>query len=397
MTSRDIPANMQHSSSTNIDPQNHRDSGDVGSILSSRMTDIASDDEREQTSGTRKKTAAQRAQRRSLQTAASNSRPGTGASTQRGAWPQQSSSRRGPSSSIGVKTGSVAGSIGARPQSAASRSHIPSLTPQAFFRPMSSKRLQAQRQGGSRTVIAQGLSADDSIEAGRGSTTPTMRRRDEDYNQRPLSRGTEITELDTVGRFTANTSPTYGHNPAGSISESVRPLQKPTSNSNLKGLSLNIDNSAVSAPGKSPRSFRSSFLLPIKPSSDSPNRNNQGGEKLPSIASSPGYTPVDASKKFPKQNLGNNYQYFTGNTVFCWGGRLQNTRDRPVNILTGILVIVPCVLFIAFSAPWYWHNISPAVPIIFGYIFYICISSFVHASVSDPGVSSFPSISSSSC
>lgn len=38
-------------------------------------------------------------------------------------------------------------------------------------------------------------------------------------------------------------------------------------------------------------------------------------------------------------------------------------------------------------APWLWHNISPAIPILFAYVFYICFSSFIHASVVDPGVS----------
>ena len=50
-------------------------------------------------------------------------------------------------------------------------------------------------------------------------------------------------------------------------------------------------------------------------------------------------------------------------------------------------VLTPGVLFFIFSAPWLWYNISPAIPIIFAYVFYICMSSFIHASVSDPGVS----------
>jgi palmitoyltransferase ZDHHC9/14/18 len=49
--------------------------------------------------------------------------------------------------------------------------------------------------------------------------------------------------------------------------------------------------------------------------------------------------------------------------------------------------VVPIVLFCVFSADWLWHNISPAIPIAFGYLGFLCLSSFVHASVSDPGVS----------
>jgi palmitoyltransferase ZDHHC9/14/18 len=54
-------------------------------------------------------------------------------------------------------------------------------------------------------------------------------------------------------------------------------------------------------------------------------------------------------KEAVKTELGKNYQYFSGNTVFCWGGRLQNTRDRPVNIATGIFILVPAGLFFGFS------------------------------------------------
>ncbi|KAF2452443.1 DHHC palmitoyltransferase-domain-containing protein, partial [Lineolata rhizophorae] len=87
-----------------------------------------------------------------------------------------------------------------------------------------------------------------------------------------------------------------------------------------------------------------------------------------------------------QMQLGKNYEYFTGNTVFCWGGRLQNARDRPINIATGILVLAPAGLFFGFSAPWLWRNISPAIPIVFAYIFCVCMSSYFHASVTDPGI-----------
>jgi palmitoyltransferase ZDHHC9/14/18 len=203
-----------------------------------------------------------------------------------------------------------------------------------------------------------------------------------------------MTEPETSGRITANTSPTPGHYAKGSLTESVRPLQR---NPNAKGLSLNIDKSykiagGVPTPSKSPHSFRSSFLLPTRgdPVPNSPNRSTQGREKLSSAASSPALTPIDAPRKPSQANLGRNYQYFTGNTRFCWGGRLQNTRDRPVNIATGLFVLVPGVLFFIFQSPWLWNNISPAIPLVFGYVFYVCFSSFIHASASDPGVSSYP-------
>ena len=39
------------------------------------------------------------------------------------------------------------------------------------------------------------------------------------------------------------------------------------------------------------------------------------------------------------------------------------------------------------SAPWLGRNVSIAIPVLFGYVLAICLSSFVHASVTDPGVS----------
>lgn len=383
------------------------DAGDVASILSSRMTDIASEDGGEYVADPTARSAAQSSsQRRSIQTGDGVSRPNTGvtgASSQRGAWSQAPPSRRGfvP---VNAQRGSIPGSVSSsnitRPPSATSKTHVPSLTSHAFFRPMSSQRLQAQR-GGSRPPAQQGMADDGSAEGGssvaRNSVISNQTARqspgihEDGDGQPPPSRGTEMTEQETMERVTANTSPTHGHHPTGSLSESVRPLQR--NPANTKGLSLNIDKSyknggGLPTPSKSPRSFRSSFLLPTRGDAapNSPNRSTQGREKLESVASSPGLTPVDPPKKMGKQNLGSNYQYFTGNTVFCWGGRLQNTRHRPINVATGLLVLIPGVLFFIFSASWLWHNISPAIPIVFAYIYYISLSSFIHASVSDPGI-----------
>lgn len=376
------------------------------SIISSRMTDIASDDDGEYEVDEASRTAPDAHSQGVQNTNEARSRPGTsatGVSTQRNPWAQLPPSRRGHMPLVSGRRVSRSGSTSTatgRPQSAASRTHVPSLTSHAFFRPMSSQRLQAQRGGsraptagqpgakiagsvnGGNISVGQSQHADQAARAGPSNT--------EDHElPPPPSRGTEITEPDTTGRVTSTTSPTYGHHGTNSMSESVRPLQR--GNPNTKGLSVNIDKSYKSGglppPSKSPRSFRSSFLLPARNdvAPNSPNRSTQGREKLSSVASSPAMTPFDPPS-VPKPSLGFNYEYFTGNTRFCWGGRLQNTRDRPVNIATGLFVLIPGVLFFVFSAPWLWHNISPAIPIVFAYIFYICMSSFIHASVTDPGV-----------
>ena len=385
------------------------EAGDAASVLSSRMTDIASEDGGGHAA---EPTISTQSRRPSTQTATGDatSRPNTGVtgiSSQRGAWSQASASRRGfvsrtPSQRTNV-TGSVAGSNSGRPQSATSRTHVPSLTPHAFFRPMSSQRLQAQR-GGPRPPVPgqQGATGDGSAEAGERAQRDSLQSNatamqgavihgDPDVRP-PPSRGTEMTEQGTMERVTADTSPTNEHYPTGSLTESVRPLQRNTANT--KELSLNLDKSYKNAGViptlvKTPHSFRSSFLLPSRgdQAPNSPNRSTQGREKLSSAASSPGLASFEASKTASKKKLGYNYQYFNGNTVFFLRGRLQNARSSPINIATALLFILPSVLYFIFSAPWLWHNISPAIPIVYAYIFYLCLSSFIHGSVSDPGVS----------
>jgi palmitoyltransferase ZDHHC9/14/18 len=393
----------------------HSEMGGPPSIISSRMTDIASDDGGE-TDGQQSNAN----QRRSIMASDAASRPGTartGVSSTRGAWPQSQPLRKNYLSGLAAKRGSVGagsivGSVGGRPSST-SRSHVPSLTSHAFFHPMSSQKLQAQRSGASRppTVIQQQDSGEESaaemsMNPQRQSVTSNpiarLARQLSDDGNPPPSRGSEMTEQETLDRITANTSPTQGHHPTASLSESVRPLQKKLPENN-KNLSVTIDKSYkdrgnLPSPIKSPRSFRSSFLLAGKSGDQGQNgssRNLRCAEKLSSTASSPRLQGVDSkppqgkqAKKEKKRNLGRVHQYFDGNMVFCLGGRWQNAKQRPVNIATGGLVVVPCTLFFIFSASWLWHNISPAIPITFAYVFYISLSSFIHASVSDPGVSS---------
>ncbi|KAL7621239.1 Eukaryotic peptide chain release factor GTP-binding subunit [Parahypoxylon ruwenzoriense] len=376
------------------------------SIISSRMTDIASEDG---DGTTQEQTRTTASQRRSLR--ATESRPGTartGMSSSRGAWSQSTPMRKA------LQRGSISGSVtSGRPTSSTSRSHVP-LASHAFFHPMSSQKLQAQRgvsRSGTTTTIPQRRpSIDDTPDddqshiAPQGASIPkpvarlTLHTADDSDLQPPPSRGTEITE--PYDRITATTSPTRGHHPAGSVSESVRPLQR--NKAEEKGLSLDVSTKSyrpggnLPSPIKSPRSFRSSLFLPGKGESTSTpaNRNTHGAEKLSSGASSPRFTPSSAitpvakTKAANEKTLGHgyNHEYFEGNTVFCIGGRLQNTRHRPINIATGFLVVLPGILFFAFSAPYLWHHVSPAVPILFAYLFFICVSSFLHASGSDPGI-----------
>ncbi|KAK4125032.1 zf-DHHC-domain-containing protein [Parathielavia appendiculata] len=343
------------------------------------------------------------AHRRSALYSDATSRPGTArtAMSQRTPWAPGSSLRRGLSGKRASIAGSVASSSqGVRPASSMSRSHVPTLTSHAFFRPMSSQKLQAQRALTRPTTMNRQIESQDepgntnreSIVSNPG-VRPGIHAGDEGEMRPPPSGGTECTEQEPFDRITATTSPTHGHHPTSSVTDSVRPLQrKPDAARNLT-LDMNKTYNAganAPTPSRTPLSLRSSFLMP-RMESGSGNREMQGGEKLESLASSPQHPPgtgneKPSSKEKKRPTYGHNYHYFQGNTVFCLGGRLQNTRHRPINIATGALVAIPAVLFFAFSAPWIWDNLSPALPITFAYLFFICISSFLHASASDPGI-----------
>ncbi|KAI0391726.1 zf-DHHC-domain-containing protein [Xylariaceae sp. FL0594] len=360
------------------------------------MTDIASED------GDASPRSPQKTGR------ATESQPSTGQTgTSRGApWSQSLPLRRG------MQRSSVSGSIGSsRPLSAASRSHAP-IASHAFFRPMSSQKLQAQRGaprppsvGQHRLSVDYLPDEDDQSHIAPGDTAtprsaahinqPTYERLEE--AQPPPSRDTEMTE--TYDRVTTTTSPTHGNYPATSVADSTRPLHQQQAEE--KGLSLNLESSNYRnasnspSPMKSPRSFRSSLFMSGmgESTSKAANRNMHGAEKLSSGASSPQLTPrppqsaqSDATQPKPPPRLGRNHEYFEGNTVFCIGGRLQNTRHRPINIGTGFLIVLPAALFFGGCASYLWHNLSPAIPVVFAYLFFITLSSFVRASASDPGI-----------
>lgn len=289
----------------------------VGGI-SSRVTDMASDDGDHSQSQT---TTSQQPQ----------SRP--------------SASRRGPPPP-------ARSSMTSRPASSASRlsrTHIPSLAAQGFFRPMSSQRLQAHRgrpmtkgtaasnedwgeqtSQNRRSLISNGT-------FGQGSSAPAEQ-------EVPPSRGTEFTDPIIPDRETTNASPT-AQTTARSLGESARLLhdnraQKATPQH--LNLGVNYNNSNAQDPSqRSPLSF-------LSRNGGHEQRDSRGHERLSSAGSSP--EPLDMKeKRASNKNLGKNYEYFLGNTIFWGGGRFQNSRDKPINIATGILVVVPSALFFGFS------------------------------------------------
>lgn len=259
------------------------------------------------------------------------------------------------------RPGNAFGGLGAtmsntsRPQSAmsrGSRTHVPSLTSHAFFRPMSSQRLQAQRGGRPFTSGQAGTGS-----AGQGNIGSTFNRESIGSNQTgyqdndlpPPSRGTEYTEHDPRDRASINASPS-GNVTAQSMDESTRPLHKRSSFPGPVNLDFGANykqhTNGVLQAQKSTGSFRSAFILPAM-GNPSPN-DRQKHERTSSKITSP--TP-EHSKVFSatKTQAGKNYQYFAGNTVFILCGRFQNARQKPINIATGVLVVLPSALFLVYS------------------------------------------------
>ncbi|KAH8556461.1 DHHC palmitoyltransferase-domain-containing protein [Umbelopsis sp. PMI_123] len=81
-----------------------------------------------------------------------------------------------------------------------------------------------------------------------------------------------------------------------------------------------------------------------------------------------------------------NYEMFPGRNLFFCRGRLMTSREYWAFLIALVILLVPSALFFAFTCPWLWINIHPAVPIIFAYLFVLAIASMLKTSWTDPGV-----------
>ena len=330
------------------------------SIVSLRMTDIASED------GDQRRPVAPLAAA-AVHGQASQEDSIRPASSPREAWNTSAAARRGMVSanasgnwrSIHAFGGpGVSMSNSSRPQSStsrtsrSSRTHVPSLTSYAFFRPMSSQRLQAQRgvRPGPPGQKVNGGVEDREI-YGLKSNTSAMPDQTA-HESLPPSRGTDITENDPRDRASVNASPT-GDGTIRSVGESTRPLHNASSNHrqashNFRAQRQKTQGATLRDP-TSNGSFRSSFHLPSRRVSQDPTRTNLHNIiQEYSHRTSPLSIQRDQTVQHRKES-GRNHQYFSGNTAFLWGGRIQNTREKPINIITGILVLLPSILFFVFS------------------------------------------------
>ena len=228
-----------------------------------------------------------------------------------------------------------------------SRTHVPSLTAQGFHKPMSSGRLQAlRRPPGSRVTKSPDPVPD--VDAEMDDTASVNSSRRGPFHALPkghraaVSLATDYTQSEAPESLD-HASHNYASNQDGDtglVNGSRREKQRP------KHLNISAAHASEDAPQKSPLSFqsvRSGFSFRNK------NRLEPGHQQLHSNATSPDFPPAKRPPPPVSKTAGRNYEYFEGNTVFWGGGRFQNARDRPINIATGIVLVLPTILFFVYS------------------------------------------------
>ncbi|XP_003227500.1 palmitoyltransferase ZDHHC18 isoform X4 [Anolis carolinensis] len=80
------------------------------------------------------------------------------------------------------------------------------------------------------------------------------------------------------------------------------------------------------------------------------------------------------------------WEAFPGRNRFYCGGRLMLARHSGVFLLTLGLIVATSGLFFAFDCPFLARNLTLAIPIIAGILFFFVISSLLHTSFRDPGI-----------
>lgn len=225
-----------------------------------------------------------------------------------------------------------------------SRTHVPSLTAQGFHKPMSSHRLQAMRRPpGGRTMKPPEPIPDTAGDADDAGSVASSRQgpfHAMPKGHRPaVSLATDYTQSEAPDTFDG-ASHDLGSNPDGDtglVNGARRETQRP------KHLNIAATHTSEATPQKSPHSFRSGFSLRSK------NRIEPGHQHLSSNGTSPEFPPSTRPAAPVQKTVGKNYEYFEGNTIFWGGGRFQNARDRPINIATGIVLVLPAILFFVYS------------------------------------------------
>lgn len=72
--------------------------------------------------------------------------------------------------------------------------------------------------------------------------------------------------------------------------------------------------------------------------------------------------------------------------VYLCGGRLLFVKQKPYSIAIGAAIVTCGVLYWIYEAPFAWKYQSPAVVLIFTYLWFLCLSLLIKGSTSDPGI-----------
>ncbi|CAI2164631.1 4862_t:CDS:2 [Funneliformis geosporum] len=94
-------------------------------------------------------------------------------------------------------------------------------------------------------------------------------------------------------------------------------------------------------------------------------------------------SPHSSSTEHKSQRL---YQVWPGRNRFFLGGRIMTSRDFPAFLVAFSALVVPSGLFMGFTCPFLFDNVSPAVVFIFVYLFLLAVTSMLRTSWSDPGI-----------
>ena len=223
-----------------------------------------------------------------------------------------------------------------------SKTHISNITAPTFFHPLTSKQ---QRDDASRAMspppqeIPQGRSSQDTNRTSlhhrssfSNASIVTMDQThripvDDDVPPLPASRG-EIDE-----RFPPDMPFNLGSLRSQGSNVPLRSNDSAPSTTNARGLRA----------ARSTKSDGRSFGWSSQTSKD---LKDTGHEKLGSAPTSPQY---GVEKSTARSDLGRNYEYYNGNFIFFFQGRLLNTRQKPLSAITAFLSILPAALFFAFS------------------------------------------------
>uniref|UniRef100_A0AAY4C2A5 Palmitoyltransferase n=1 Tax=Denticeps clupeoides TaxID=299321 RepID=A0AAY4C2A5_9TELE len=97
------------------------------------------------------------------------------------------------------------------------------------------------------------------------------------------------------------------------------------------------------------------------------------------------YTQI-CTRGSPHMKKRRKWRVFPGRNKFFCDGRVMMARQSGVFYLTLLLIMVTSGLFFAFDCPFLASNLTPAIPVIGGVLFFFVMGMLFRASFSDPGI-----------